>query len=450
MDTIGPQILLQVFLIALNAFFAATEIAVISLNAAKLRKMMEEGDKKAGRMLKMVEEPSGFLSTIQIVITLAGFLGSAFAAENFSDPLVQWITQDLVFTAISTSTLNTLSVVLITIVLSYFTLIFGELVPKRVAMQKPMAVAKIACGVIRAIATVMRPVIWFLSASTNAVLRLLRMKVEAEEEQVSEEEIRLMVDLGEEKGTIDTSEKELIENIFDFDNTRVDEVMTRCVDMISIQKDTSPEEILSLIRSSGLSRFPVYGRDINDILGILNTREYLLNQSEEQPLPLTDLLRPAYFVPDSIHTDDLFQDMQKNKLHIAIVIDEYGGTSGIVTMEDIMEEIVGNIFDEYDLEEEEDICALDENTFSISGKADLSDVAEILGIEFEDEADYDTLGGYLIGRLGRIPEDDEMPEIVLGDWLFQIKQFEEKRIEKVLAIRKQQQNAVEILEEVQN
>ena len=204
MDTIGPQILLQVFLIALNAFFAATEIAVISLNAAKLRKMMEDGDKKAGKMLKMVEEPSGFLSTIQIGITLAGFLGSAFAAENFSDPLVQWITQDLGFTAISTSTLNTLSVVLITIVLSYFTLIFGELVPKRIAMQKPMAVAKIACGVIRAIATVMRPVIWFLSASTNAVLRLLRMKVEAEEEQVSEEEIRLMVDLGEEKGKGET------------------------------------------------------------------------------------------------------------------------------------------------------------------------------------------------------------------------------------------------------
>ena len=409
MDTIGPQILLQVFLIALNAFFAATEIAVISLNAAKLRKMMEDGDKKAGKMLKMVEEPSGFLSTIQIGITLAGFLGSAFAAENFSDPLVQWITQDLGFTAISTSTLNTLSVVLITIVLSYFTLIFG---------------------VIRAIATVMRPVIWFLSASTNAVLRLLRMKVEAEEEQVSEEEIRLMVDLGEEKGTIDASEKELIENIFDFDNTRVDEVMTRCVDMISIQKDTSPEEILSLIRSSGLSRFPVYGRDINDILGILNTREYLLNQSEEQPLPLTDLLRPAYFVPDSIHTDDLFQDMQKNKLHIAIVIDEYGETAGLVTMEDLLEEIVGNIYDEYDPQEELEIEQIAENRWRVSGDAPIELLEEQMDISFPEDVEFNTLGGLIISQLRAIPADGSSLDLEAYGLKIHVDQVSRRRIRR--------------------
>ena len=414
MDTIGPQILLQVFLIALNAFFAATEIAVISLNAAKLRKMMEDGDKKAGKMLKMVEEPSGFLSTIQIVITLAGFLGSAFAAENFSDPLVQWITQDLGFTAISTSTLNTLSVVLITIVLSYFTLIFGELVPKRIAMQKPMAVAKIACGVIRAIATVMRPVIWFLSASTNAVLRLLRMKVEAEEDQV----------------TIDASEKELIENIFDFDNTRVDEVMTRCVDMISIQKDTSPEEILSLIRSSGLSRFPVYGRDINDILGILNTREYLLNQSEEQPLPLTDLLRPAYFVPDSIHTDDLFQDMQKNKLHIAIVIDEYGETAGLVTMEDLLEEIVGNIYDEYDPQEELEIEQIAENRWRVSGDAPIELLEEQMDISFPEDVEFNTLGGLIISQLRAIPADGSSLDLEAYGLKIHVDQVSRRRIRR--------------------
>ncbi len=432
MDTIGPQILLQVVLIALNAFFAATEIAVISLNAGKLRKMMEEGDKKAGKMLKLVEEPSGFLSTIQIGITLAGFLGSAFAAENFSDPLVSWITQDLGFTAISQNALDTLAVILITIILSYFTLIFGELVPKRIAMQKPMAVAKIACGVIRAIAAVMRPVIWFLSASTNGVLRLLHMKVEAEEEAVTEEEIRLMVDLGEEKGTIDASEKELIDNIFEFDNTKVEEVMTRCVDIVAIQKDAQPEEILSIIRASGLSRFPVYGRDINDILGILNTREYLLNQQEDAPQAVVQLLRPAYFVPDSIHTDDLFQDMQKNKLHIAIVIDEYGETSGLVTMEDLLEEIVGNIYDEYDPLEEKEIEQVAENRWRVSGDASIETMEEEIGISFPEEVEFNTLGGLIISQLRTIPADGSILDLQAYGLKIHVDQVRHRRIQRAL------------------
>ena len=432
MDTIGPQILLQVVLIALNAFFAATEIAVISLNAGKLRKMMEEGDKKAGKMLKLVEEPSGFLSTIQIGITLAGFLGSAFAAENFSDPLVSWITQDLGFTAISQNALDTLAVILITIILSYFTLIFGELVPKRIAMQKPMAVAKIACGVIRAIAAVMRPVIWILSASTNGVLRLLHMKVEAEEEAVTEEEIRLMVDLGEEKGTIDASEKELIDNIFEFDNTKVEEVMTRCVDIVAIQKDAQPEEILSIIRASGLSRFPVYGRDINDILGILNTREYLLNQQEDAPQAVVQLLRPAYFVPDSIHTDDLFQDMQKNKLHIAIVIDEYGETSGLVTMEDLLEEIVGNIYDEYDPLEEKEIEQVAENRWRVSGDASIETMEEEIGISFPEEVEFNTLGGLIISQLRTIPADGSILDLQAYGLKIHVDQVRHRRIQRAL------------------
>ena len=394
MDTIGPQILLQVVLIALNAFFAATEIAVISLNAGKLRKMMEEGDKKAGKMLKLVEEPSGFLSTIQIGITLA--------------------------------------VILITIILSYFTLIFGELVPKRIAMQKPMAVAKIACGVIRAIAAVMRPVIWFLSASTNGVLRLLHMKVEAEEEAVTEEEIRLMVDLGEEKGTIDASEKELIDNIFEFDNTKVEEVMTRCVDIVAIQKDAQPEEILSIIRASGLSRFPVYGRDINDILGILNTREYLLNQQEDAPQAVVQLLRPAYFVPDSIHTDDLFQDMQKNKLHIAIVIDEYGETSGLVTMEDLLEEIVGNIYDEYDPLEEKEIEQVAENRWRVSGDASIETMEEEIGISFPEEVEFNTLGGLIISQLRTIPADGSILDLQAYGLKIHVDQVRHRRIQRAL------------------
>lgn len=297
-----------------------------------------------------------------------------------------------------------------------------------------------------------------LSVAVNVVLiwKLVRLQKKQTAHTVTEEGIRMMVDAGEDNGSIDASEKEMINNIFELSNTSVDEIATHRTDIVAVPLEATLEEIKEVLMEEKYSRIVVYEENIDDIVGVFHVKDlikYILadaKRMKEENFHLEDILMQPYFVPFSKKIDELIEQMQREKVHLAIVIDEYGGTSGIVTMEDIMEEIVGNIFDEYDLEEEEDICALDENTFSISGKADLSDVAEILGIEFEDEADYDTLGGYLIGRLGRIPEDDEMPEIVLGDWLFQIKQFEEKRIEKVLAIRKQQQNAVEILEEAQN
>jgi len=251
-DSIPQQLLVQVILILLNALFAATEIAVLSLNGTKLKKLKEKGDKTADKLLKLVEEPSGFLSTIQIGITLAGFLGSAFAAEGFSDPLVHWLYDDLGFTTFSLGTLNTLAVIVITIILSYFTLIFGELVPKRIAMQKSYEVAKLSCGIVRAVAFVMRPVVAFLSFSTNAILRLLHLKTEAEEEQVSEEEIRMMVDLGEETGVLDEDEKEWITNVFEFDDTPVRDIMVRAGEVIAVSIDATKEEILKLISEEGL------------------------------------------------------------------------------------------------------------------------------------------------------------------------------------------------------
>ena len=323
MSSIARQLLIQAILIALNAFFAATEIAVVSLNATKLRKMAEEGDTKAVKLLKLVENPSGFLSTIQIGITLAGFLGSAFAADAFSDSLVTWVYEGLGFTALPLNVLNTLSVIVITLILSYFTLIFGELVPKRVAMQKSLEMAKFSCGVVSALAAIMRPVIWFLSFSTNTVLKLLRLKVEAEEETVTEEEIRMMLDLGEQKGTIDTDEQEWIENVFRFDDISVKEAMTREADMVGFYLDATDEEIYNVIKETGLSRYPVYDEDINDVVGVLNARDFLLDRNTSaEPTELKKLLRAPYFVPDTIHADDLFADMQKKKIHFAIVIDE--------------------------------------------------------------------------------------------------------------------------------
>lgn len=405
MDAIPGQIILQVVLILLNAFFAMTEIAIISLSAVKLRRLMEEGDKTAGKLLKLVEEPAGFLSTIQIGITLAGFLGSAFAADNFAGYLTDWLYNGLGFTALSMNSLNTISVILITIILSYFTLIFGELVPKRVAMQKPMQVARIACPVVSAVAFVMKPVVWFLSVSTNLVLRLLRMKTEAEEETVTEEEIRMMVDLGEEKGTIDQGEKEWIENVFDFGDATVYDCMTHASQVRAISLTEEDGAIFNLIRESGLSRYPVYKKDLDDVVGILNARTFLLNRSSGFPTPIEKLIHPAYFVPETLSASTLFRDMQQKKVHLAVVVDEYGQTSGIITMEDLVEEIVGNIYDEFDPDEPTEIEAIGQNQWRLSGSVDVKRLEELFGLHLPEDRDYDTLGGMILSTLAAIPQD---------------------------------------------
>ena len=404
-DPLLPKILVLVILILINAFFAAAEIAVISLSETKLRKQAEEGDKKAKKLLVLMQAPDSFLSAIQIAITLAGFLSSAFAADSFSDPLVHWLTVDKGFTAIPTSTLNTIMVVLITIVLSYFSLVLGELVPKRIAMKKTEAVARFTVGAVTSVAAVFRPVIWLLSKSTNGVLRALHIDPKADEEDVSEDEIRMMVDLGEERGAIESNEKELIDNIFEFNNTTAEDVMIHRTDMVMLWVEDTREEILATIRSSGLSRFPVYEENADDIIGILSTREYLLNAQAEAPKPMRELLRPAYFVPESVRTDVLFRDMQSKKVHMSIVVDEYGGTSGLVTMEDLLEEIVGNIYDEFDPQEEKDIEKVGDNLWRVAGSCELERVAEATGVQFPEDEESDTLGGLVFAQLSFIPED---------------------------------------------
>ena len=352
MDSIPQQLLLQVILILINAFFAMTEIAVISLNPGKLRMLAEEGDKTAPRLLKLVEEPAGFLSTIQIAITLAGFLSSAFAADSFAGYLVDWVYTDLGFQSLSRGTLNTLSVIVITLILSYFTLVLGELTPKRIAMQKPLQVAKLSCGVVMAVAAAARPAVWLLSASTNGLLKLLRLSTQPEEESVTEEEIRMMVDLGQAKGTIQREEGEWIDNVFDFGESMARDLMTHAGDVTAFPATAEDGEILQAIRKTGLSRYPVYDGDLNHVLGILNARVFLLDRAGDHPRPLRELLRTAYFVPDTLNAATLLRDMQSKKVHIAVVIDEYGDTAGIITMEDLLEEIVGNIYDEFDKAEQ--------------------------------------------------------------------------------------------------
>ena len=423
------SILILVILTAINAFFAASEIAVISLSETKLRKQAEEGDKKAKKLLALMQAPDNFLSAIQIAITLAGFLNAAFAADSFAGPLVNWLVQDLGVTAIPVGVLNTLMVILVTIILSYFTLVLGELVPKRIAMKKTEGVARATVGAVWAVATVFRPVIWLLSKSTNGVLRLLHIDPKADEEEVSEDEIRMMVDLGEERGTIEANEKELIDNIFEFNNTTAEDVMVHRTDMVMIWADDPADEILRTIQDSGMSRFPVCEEDADDIIGLLNTRDYLLNAQLAHPKSLRELLRPAYFVPESVRTDVLFRDMQSKKVHMAIVVDEYGGTSGLVTMEDLLEEIVGNIYDEFDPQEDQEIIALGDNRWRIAGSAELDDVAEALDMEFPEDEESETLGGLVFAQLNVIPEDGSHPEVELYGLHIRVEELTDRRVE---------------------
>ncbi len=428
---IGGLLLVQVLLIAVNAFFAAAEIAVISLSETKLRHQIEQGDKKAGTMLKMVLSPSGFLSTIQVAITLAGFLGSAFAADNFSDMLVDWLVNGMGVTSISPATLNTLAVILITIILSYFTLVFGELVPKRVAMKKPEVVARYVCGVINGMSKVLRPVIWLLTKSVNGILRLMRIDPNANEENVTEDEIRMMVDMGEEKGAIEGNERDMIENIFEFNNMTAANCMTHRTDITALQVDENTDDIISTIAQSGLSRFPVYGEDLDDILGTVTTRDVLLNLSTSSGKTLRDMLRPAYFVPESVRTDVLFRDMQVKKTHLAIVVDEYGGTSGLITLEDLLEEIVGNIYDEYDPQAPQDIQKLSDTSYRISGSAEIESINEALDIFLPTEEEFDTLGGLIFSQMAAIPKDGTHPEMDCYGLHIVVDEIVDRRIEWV-------------------
>ena len=429
MSSIWPQLLLQVILIAINAYFAATEIAVISLNEALIRKQAEGGDRKAAKLLRIVEMPTRFLSTIQIGITLAGFLGSAFAADNLAGPLTQWAVSTFALTGPVVATVRTLSVIVVTVILSFFTLVFGELVPKRVAMKKSEAVARFSCGVVSLLATVMRPLIWLLTISTNAVLWLFRINPNDEDKEVSEEGLRILIDLSEEKGAIETEEKEMIENIFEFNNMTAADVMVHRTDMVMLRAEDTPEKIEKTIEESGLSRFPVYEEDADDIVGILSTRVYLLNTQQAHPKPLRELLYPAYFVPESVRTDVLFRDMQSKKVHLAIVVDEYGGTSGLVTMEDLLEEIVGNIYDEFDPQDEADLVQLDDNLWQVSGSCDLDQLAQALDITFPEDQEFDTLGGLVFAQLSVIPSDGEQLELDAYGLHIKVLNFTDRRVE---------------------
>ncbi|TFG81749.1 MAG: HlyC/CorC family transporter [Erysipelotrichales bacterium] len=422
-----------IVLIIANAFFAASEIAMISLNDNKVRLMAEDGDVKAIQVQKLLSQPTRFLSTIQIGITLAGFLASAFASETFALPLVDLIkTLNL---AISDSLLKTFAMIFITLLLSLFTLVLGELVPKRIAMNMAEPIAFRVVGILRFVSILTRPLVVFLTVSTNFFIRLFGFDPNQQDDEVTEEEIRMMVDVGEEKGTIRDTEKEMINNIFDFDNKVVSDIMTHRTEIAGIPLDAKFGEVLRIVADEKYTRFPVYDQSIDDIIGVMHSKDLLqfIERGEQDKFDLNGIIRAPFYVHESKRIDELFRELQLTKTHIAVVIDEYGGTGGIVTIEDLVEEIVGNIFDEYD-EDEVGIKQIDESTFDVEGSTTLDELEEDLNINLPIE-EFDTISGFIIGQLGRIPSDGEQPEVTVNGVLYRVLKVDEKRISKVQIVK---------------
>lgn len=425
------QLLVLVILILLNAYFAASEIAFISLNDAKIEKQAKEGNKKAKQIEKMLKEPSKFLATIQIGITLAGFLSSAFASETFADMLAP-ILNNLI-PAISVGVWKSISIIIITIILSFFTLVFGELVPKRLAMKHYEKIAFGTIGVIRGISIVTAPFVKSLTVVTNGISKLFGVG-ENEEETVTEEEIKMMVNQGEEKGTIKEEEKELINNVFEFNDITVSEIMRHRKDIFAVDIRISNEELLDELSKEEYrySRIPVYEETIDEIKGILYVKDVLKNINKKS-FKVKNVVKEAYFISQNRLINEVFKELQKNKMQIAIIVDEYGGTAGLVTMEDILEELVGDIYDEYDKEEKE-YEKIDENTYILAGSLPIYDVNKLLEADIP-EGDYDTISGFLQEELGRIPEDEEKPVIETEKVTYKIEEYEDKRILKVKACK---------------
>lgn len=423
------EIIILIFLIILNAFFAASEMALISLNDNKVRNMAEGGNKRAILLYKLLKEPSRFLATIQIGITLAGFMASAFAAESFASEITQFIVVTGV--PIPEKVIETFSVIMVTVLLSYFTLVFGELVPKRLAMKQAEAISMFVAQPLTILSVITSPFVKLLTVSMNIVVRLFGQDPHADNEKVTEEEIRMMVDIGEEFGTIRDAERMMINNIFEFDNKVVSDIMTHRTHIIGIPVEASAEEVIRIISSKKYSRIPVYDKDIDKIAGILHVKDFIpfLQAKESIKFDLKLMVREPFFVSEAKPVNVVFKELQKNKIQMAVVMDEYGGTAGIVTMEDLLEEIVGNIFDEYD-DEEADVVILDESTFMMVGHINLDEVEEFLNMELQTE-EYRTLSGFLIGQLGRIPDVNEQAVLKLEGVVFKVEEVDDKKILKV-------------------
>ncbi|MDF2520373.1 MAG: Hemolysins-related protein containing domain [Clostridia bacterium] len=421
------QILLILILIGANAFFAASEMAIVSVRQARLKPLIDEGNKSAKIVSKFLEEPSKLLATIQIGITFAGFLASAIGAQTLSNSLAQFLKSLNI--PVITASAAVIATLLVTLIIGFVTLILGELVPKRLALEKSDKIALIVAKPIRILFLITSPAVKALSFTTNFIARMLGGSANVDNDQITEEEIRLMINVGEEKGIFQETETHMINSIFEFDDTVAKEVMTPRTDIVAVSIDAELEEILEVIVEESFSRIPVYEESRDNIIGVLYIKDLfaLIKKNTEWKLSLKDIIRPVYFVPEYKKIDELFKEMQKSKTHIAIVIDEYGGTAGLITIEDLLEEIVGNIFDEYD-DVTLDFEQLDENTYIVSGMLSVGEINEIMHIDLPEE-EFDTISGMILSLSGKMPEVGD--EVQFETIAFRIEEVDDKRISKI-------------------
>lgn len=425
------QFLLIFVLISINAFFAASEIAIISSNDNKLKRLADDGNKRAKMLVKLLSRPSSFLAAIQVGVTISGLLASAVASESFADK----VTSSMHGLPIPQPVIKVLAIAIITLLLSYFTLVFGELVPKRLAMHNSEGIALKVAGVLNFVSRAFRPFVAFLALSTNILVKPFGVEPNAVENNITEEEIRMMVDVGEENGTIEENEKVMINNVFEFNDRLAVEIMTHRTEISAVEITSTFEELLEIGINEGYSRIPVYDDDLDNIVGIVYIKDLLMFAGKQltKKFDPREIMHPPLFVPETKKCRELLKVLKAQKQHMAVVIDEYGGTSGIVTMEDLLESIVGEIQDEYD-NEEEVFSRIDESTYTIDGTTDLDDVEQLLSVELPS-GEYDTLGGLIIDRLGDIPEEGEHPSVEIAGVTFTVETVNERRIERVRAYK---------------
>lgn len=429
---IGP-IILQIVLIFLNATFASAEIAVISMNDNKLKKLAADGDKRAIKLSALTMQPARFLATIQVAITLAGLLGSAFAADSFAGPLVNTMMRWGI--TIPENVLKSVSVILITLILAYFNLVFGELVPKRIAMKKAESLALGMSGLLHGVSKIFAPLVFLLTVSTNLILRLIGINPDEDDEKVSEEEIRMLLMEGNQQGVIDSVESEIIQNVFEFDDITVEQICTHRVDVLALSTEDTLQEWEKIISDGRHTYYPVCGDSIDEILGVLDIKDYFRCGKKNLEDLITKAVKKAYFIPESMKANVLFKNMRQKGVYFAVVIDEYGGLSGIITLHDLMEALVGDLHDEEEEEKPEEIKQIDDNQWLIYGCADIDDVSEELAVDLPVEI-YDTFGGFICGLIAEIPEDGKGFAIETESLAIEVHSVENHRIGSATVVKK--------------
>ncbi len=425
-------IVLLILLIFVNGFFAASEMAMVTLNDAKLKLMADDGNKKAKRVQKLLKEPTKFLASIQVGITIAGFLTSAVAADKFAGPLAGAVCK-LLNTNLY-DVVQGICLVVLTILLAFISIVFGEMVPKRIAMNNPERISFAFVGALNFLFKLTSPIVFLLSKTTNGILRLLGVNPNEQNEEVTEEEIMMMIDTGKESGVFEESQKEMIEGIFEFDDTTADEAMTHRTEVVALNINSSLEDVINCSVEEGYSRIPVYKEDLDNIVGVVYVKDLLkyVGRHVDEEVNIEKLMRPALYIPESVKLREVFTKLTENRMQMAVVVDEYGGTAGIITMEDVLESIVGQMQDEYD-DEEEEIAMVSDTVFTIDGTAELDEVAKLLEITIPEDVEYDTIGGFITGLLERIPDENENPEIEFDYVKFTVLSVEERRIASIRA-----------------